>query len=281
MTPIDREHGPEDDAQRFERLLLDSARADALPRDVSGAWASFSATLLSVGELTTASASAGAARLRPPSADTDASALGGGTRALALKWLVVGALAGSALTAFTLDGARAWRTRDSATVASVSPVTSVAPPVQPASVAPAAVVPQVVGDSSSGRATLEAERVRPRHVPKATAASVPTALPSANRGNSVENPLERPHSTLGAQVALLDAARTAAAAGAFGEALSLIERYRHDFPTGELAPDAEVVAIEALAAQSDDDALRERVARFLARYPADPHVARVKALAGR
>jgi hypothetical protein len=281
MIPIDREQGPEDDAQRFERLLLDSARADALPRDVSDAWASFSASLLSVGELTTASASAGGARLRAPSANVGASALGGGTRALALKWLVVGALAGSALTAFTMDRARAWWTRGSATVASISPVTSVTPPVQPASVAPAAAIPQIVGDSSSDRAALEAERVQPRHVPKATAASVPAVLTSANRGNSAENPLERPHSTLGAQVALLDAARTAAAAGAFGEALSLTDRYQREFPTGELAPDAEVVAIEALAAQGDDDALRERVARFLARYPADPHVARVKALAGR
>jgi hypothetical protein len=64
-----------------------------------------------------------------------------------------------------------------------------------------------------------------------------------------------------------------------GEALRLADQYRTDFPNGELAPEAEVVAIEALAARGDSVALAESSTRFLARHPSDPHVARVKALA--
>ncbi|HWZ89226.1 MAG TPA: hypothetical protein VNW92_10260, partial [Polyangiaceae bacterium] len=99
--------------------------------------------------------------------------------------------------------------------------------------------------------------------------------------HSSEAPDSTRSSTLGAQVALLDASRTAIAAGAFGEALRLTEQYQRDFPAGELTPDAEVVALEALAARGDRDELAVRAARFLARYPADPHAARVKALAER
>ena len=64
-----------------------------------------------------------------------------------------------------------------------------------------------------------------------------------------------------------------------GEALRLADQYRSDYPNGELAPEAEVVAIEALAARADQPALAARAARFLARCPSDPHAARVKWLA--
>jgi outer membrane protein assembly factor BamD (BamD/ComL family) len=64
-----------------------------------------------------------------------------------------------------------------------------------------------------------------------------------------------------------------------GEALRIADQYRTDYPNGELAPEAEVVAIEALAARGDQPALAARAARFLARYPSDPHAARVGWLA--
>ena len=66
------------------------------------------------------------------------------------------------------------------------------------------------------------------------------------------------------------------ASGAFAEALRLADRYRVDFPDGELSPEAEVVAIEALVAEHARQAASARAARFLARYPGDPHAARVK-----
>ena len=85
-----------------------------------------------------------------------------------------------------------------------------------------------------------------------------------------------PHSTLAAQVSLLDTARSALAAGAYAEALSLAERYRTEFPNGELAPEAEVVAIETLVERAERQPAALRAARFFARYPGDPHSARVK-----
>ena len=87
-------------------------------------------------------------------------------------------------------------------------------------------------------------------------------------------------STLAAEVSRIDTARAANATGEYDEAIRLIQRYHRDFPEGALAPDADVVALEALAAKRDRGEIGRRAALFLARYPADPHAARVKWLAG-
>jgi outer membrane protein assembly factor BamD (BamD/ComL family) len=57
--------------------------------------------------------------------------------------------------------------------------------------------------------------------------------------------------------------------------------YHRDFPSGTLAPDAEVVAIEALVDMKDRTTMARRAARFLALYPTDPHANRVKRLAAK
>jgi TolA-binding protein len=80
-------------------------------------------------------------------------------------------------------------------------------------------------------------------------------------------------------VSRIDAARSANASGAYDEAIWLIARYHRDFPDGALAPDAEVVALEAVAAKRDRPETARRAALFLSRYPDDPHAARVKWLA--
>ena len=79
-------------------------------------------------------------------------------------------------------------------------------------------------------------------------------------------------------MAALDAARTALAVGANASALRQIEHYHRDFPAGELAADADVVAIEALAAEGDAVATKRAARRFLEQYPHDPHVARIREL---
>jgi outer membrane protein assembly factor BamD (BamD/ComL family) len=88
-------------------------------------------------------------------------------------------------------------------------------------------------------------------------------------------------STLDAEVAALDAVRTAISAAALHRALRLIEQYRLDFPRGELARDADVFEIETLVAQGEHREASSQAERFLARYPNDPHLARVKGLAAR
>jgi hypothetical protein len=86
-------------------------------------------------------------------------------------------------------------------------------------------------------------------------------------------------STLAAEVAALDAARAAAAAGRPDETLRLVGQYRYDFPDGELRADAEVVAIRALAGKGERAEAARLAARFLARYPDDPHAAEIRRLA--
>ncbi|MBN2196042.1 MAG: outer membrane protein assembly factor BamD [Polyangiaceae bacterium] len=103
--------------------------------------------------------------------------------------------------------------------------------------------------------------------------------PSFANGPAQEPDQDSP-STLGAEVARLDEARTASRAGDHGEAIRIVEDYRREFPNGALAPDAEVVALEALAKLGERAEVARRAARFLARYPNDPHAGRAKRLAG-
>jgi hypothetical protein len=238
MTTNDHEYSAE---QRFERLLIDSARNDELPNDVDAAWNRFGAALNGASLL--AAGAGGALAVRRAQ------------HWLAAKWLIWGALGGSALTALSLRPSH-----DSPS----GPVVVLSPPVA---------VPATASIAPSATIASEAPRQVPTPLPK----SKPAPHPARPRAPAVRSePAPSPSSTLSAQVALLDAARTAIAAGAFAEALRLSERYRADFPSGELAPEAEVVAIEALVERGQKVPAAERAARFFARYPGDPHTARVK-----
>jgi hypothetical protein len=252
MSPIDREQSPPEDPRGFEQWLLDSARADELPVDVSAAWARFGASLASVAGLAASGGAAvGAGGLRAAGAAGRVGVL----RAAAVKWLIVGAIVGSALTALIIRRGFVWQrgAKPGAGLSAPAPVLSV-------SAAP---------NASASPAVLPAVQEQE------LAVAPPRRALRAHRAGTASR------STLGAQVTLLDAARAAVAAGAFAEALRATDRFQREFPKGELAPDAEVVAIEALAAQGEREALSLRAGRFLARYPADPQAARVKALVHR
>jgi len=246
------------DDDQFERMLFDSAKRDEPAADVEAFWARLNTTINAVSQLSAASASAGGGL-----------AFGGRLyRAVAAKWLILGVIAGSAVTALTLTGAE-WQRAAVSRQQVVAPRNTVisapervAEPIQ--EIVPALEAPP---SPREGQAP----------VPQQRSASERGALRRSNRPKTVAN--SQPDSALGAQVALLDAAQTAVAAGMSGEALRLADQYRADYPNGELAPEAEVVAIEALAARGDRAALAARAARFLARYPSDPHAARVQWLA--
>jgi hypothetical protein len=131
--------------------------------------------------------------------------------------------------------------------------------------------PELLPDPSpqSARAPTPPELAPPR-------ASAPRR--AGERGTPPRAASERA-SRLAREVAALDAARASLAIGAAQSALRQIERYRAEFPAGELAADAEAVAIEALAAEGDHSALAQAAQRFLDRYPRDPHAPRVRELA--
>jgi outer membrane protein assembly factor BamD (BamD/ComL family) len=83
---------------------------------------------------------------------------------------------------------------------------------------------------------------------------------------------------LAAEVAALDAARGALDADAPDDALALLHRYLLGFPKGKLAPEAEVLAIEAYAKKGDRLLLTREATRFLDRYPKAPQRTRVEQL---
>jgi hypothetical protein len=243
----------------FERMLLQSARGDAPPDDGREAWVRFSGTLGALGSRPVSGDN--------PSGDHPSVARGAiwhsSARTVAMKWLLLGAIGGSAATAAIMLRVRTEATR--------APV--VQEPMPPANVvgksaAPSGAIAPDVAPPSVVTTLLSASAMHPRHAGRSHARARQDAI--APGGSE---------STLAAEVSRIDAARTANAAGDYDEAVWLIARYHRDFPDGALAPDADVVALEAIAAKRDRPETARRAALFLSRYPGDPHTEKVKWLA--
>jgi len=271
MSMFDRS---KQDDRDFERSLLASARHDPLPPDVEGAWSKFAGAM----SLATLSAESDSelSHGQPPGrtatagrlvADTGARVVRGGT----ITWLIVGAIGGSCVTGLILRGGRGSEFRFKAPVAA---------PLVPFPVAAAEATARQPAQLSEPPISekLAPARSVTKPAPRVvhgwrTASRAPDLTPVS--GAAVVS------STLAAEVAQLDAARSASRGGDFAEAVRLVDRYHRDFPSGSLAPDAEVVAIEALVDMKDRIAISRRAARFLALYPTDPHAKRVKRLAAK
>lgn len=254
----------------FERRLIDSASGDSAPAGArKAAWLRFSATLVATAALP------GASKPLLPAPSSGRTGL-----LTAAKWLVIGAVAGSSLTAVWL---RASHSPQHIAVQSGAPTARVQPDSaepsvheQPLSAAEAATEPRAQevrrrDTSEPDRVNDESGTVRARRGSlkrTATRSLLAPELPSA--------PTE---SNLGREVSLLDRARKASLAGAFSDAVRQIEQYHREFPDGELAADAEVIAIDALDAAQRKTELVQRAARFLSRYPGDPHAPHVQSLA--
>lgn len=88
-------------------------------------------------------------------------------------------------------------------------------------------------------------------------------------------------STLPAEIAALDAVRRAIAEGAYERALRTADAYPRDFPNGQLGADADALAVDALTAAGSRAAASAPGERFLAKYPNDPHAARIRLLIAR
>jgi len=256
---------------RFERALLESARDDAAAPgpDVDAAWQRFAASLNALGAST--SESDGAASALQTGAP-ELPALAQARRLHAAKWTLIGAAFGSALTVLTVLALRGDRLTAPATPAAVQPG---AVHVSPARSEPTDATSAAAQPATSAGPPAQSQ-LAPAAAPPAgaSAAALPTRVPAVTNRARAANA----ESALRAQVALLDAARKHAAAGDHRAALRVVERFEREFPHGQLAPDAQVVAIQALAAQGDRDQLTIRAARFLAAHPLDPHAAQVRHL---
>jgi hypothetical protein len=228
----------------FERALIDSARGDDLPHaGVEPAWARLASQLAVVSAALPVGRGAGApsagALLQSPTV----------ARGAAAKWFLVGALGGTLVTAGLVE----WRHPRAA--APLAAERTAAPALE------AQLVREPTAVRIAGPEIDEGPAQRPRPAPTRSG-------PRPRRQLAAIAP-----STLAAEVAALDAVRRASAAGRQDEALRLLDRFQYDFPEGELAADAEVVAINALAAKGDAADATQRAQRFLARFPNDPHAA--------
>jgi hypothetical protein len=247
----------EESDEEFERSLLASAEGDE-PAVGSNerAYAHFvaAAGLLATG--------AGVAARNHAAAQVAARSA---KLAFGSKCALVGVLGGSALTFAWFGGAPPAPSLDArasasvpalvippsaSVVAAVAAAPTSAPPPPPAAVARA--------DAATPAPSIEARA--PRSTPPLAAAS-PSA-PSAEA------------SSLSAEVAALDRARAALVTSP-REALALVARYRQAFPRGKLRPEADVLAIEAHAANGETARAAAAAAAFLHAHPNAPQRDRV------
>jgi hypothetical protein len=89
-----------------------------------------------------------------------------------------------------------------------------------------------------------------------------------------------PASDLRAEIALVDAARTAVAAGADDRALVLLQHYEASYPTGTFRPEVGALRIEALAHLGHTARARMLARKFIAAHPDSPLVDRVARVSG-
>jgi hypothetical protein len=261
----------------FERRLLESARVDARPREVGEAWARFAGRLRILVPDPSNDFGRPGGRLPEP-ATVAAPAVGiRAARDTAVKWLLLGAIGGSGLTAGLMIERRQPKFDRPAAQSEAAPS-------------------RQVDDSTraSGSAiSLSDERARAletvqeprtgkeisRLAPRGGRAARRTEATSRDRSKQQEHIASLASSTLAAEVSRIDSARIAISMGDYDETMRLIERYHRDFPNAALAPDADVVALEAAAMKRDPGEIARRAQSFLSRYPGDPHAARVRRLA--
>jgi hypothetical protein len=93
-------------------------------------------------------------------------------------------------------------------------------------------------------------------------------VPSAEPFTSAPaNPVASPTSSLAAERAILDPARTALGRGDGVSALEAVRAHERRFPSGALVEEREAIAIQALVLVGKKDEARSRGARFMTRYP--------------
>ena len=177
-----------------------------------------------------------------------------------LKWVGVGSVLAGLIAGGAMY-ARSDRTGERA-----APGARLSPPDQAAAASP----------SQAPASQREPASTTLVSAPVASAPSASAVAPSgATRTRS-----SSPGSALSDQIASLDRVRAALAAGDSSRAVQLVDDYERRFPRGAFFQEAEMLRIEALVREGNRDAASSAADRFLATYPASPHIARLRALTG-
>lgn len=104
----------------------------------------------------------------------------------------------------------------------------------------------------------------------------PRPAPSA----SGPRPSSRSASMLASEILILDGARRSLLGGDPAAALALLDRHAREFGDGQLAHEAAVLRVEALARRGDREGATAAARRFLRAHPNSPHAERIEAAAG-
>ncbi len=180
---------------------------------------------------------------------------GGVALSLTTKALLV-----TTLLAGTAIGVNHFRAHEAPTPAKAAP-RAVTTAEAPAALAPpaASAAPPSLAVEALPVATIDPSRTARHHADPAPSSAPPPALAQ--------------------QIAELDRARGALAAGDAPGAERLALACERRFPDGALRQEAEVVRIDAIARQGDADRARRAAESFLAKYPGSPHAAHVRTFA--
>jgi hypothetical protein len=285
MADWDGDDRASESAAAFEKWLLDAAGSDGPPPEAAkAAWAQFARA-------------AGAVSPREPQGGPAATTAAAASRASAAKWIGVGAVCGTILggllAAFVLRaGAESEPGRSESRAVSIAETpaggaSGASPPEL--EVPPRLALPPAGSDDGKDSDNRGVSRHRASGAelsPRAPHARVrrdterrARALPMPAASDDAAGAAGARASSLDREVALLDAIRVANASGNSARALELVARYRSEFEDGELARDADVFEIEALASEGERARVAQAARAFLSRYPGDPHTERVRALA--
>lgn len=147
--------------------------------------------------------------------------------------------------------------------------------IEARSAAPRAEVTQVARRTRVLERAVAAEQyVIVEAVPEEEATVTEVPAPEAA---PVVAPESTPDAAVPSEVSLLADARAALAASP-ARALRLLEEHRRAYPSGALAQERDVMAIEAFAALGRSDVVVKRAERFLAAHEGSAHTARLRIL---
>jgi hypothetical protein len=238
-----------DEGTEFERDLLASARLDA------GSARGLDRTLAAMTGASTAAASVG----------VSAAGTSLGHAAVLVKWIglaaVVVGISASALSHSGIPTGNRSEGADAvvATSPAVNATVAAGVEVEPAAIPPSGSRPPSSEPSGTGTGLTRGRSVGSE---RAGAAEPPPRLPS----------------TLDAEVSALHDVREALSRGDTLSALRQLDAFDHSFPRSQLAEEAVVLRIDALARHGDRIAAGELARRFLSAHPTSAHAPRLRAL---
>jgi hypothetical protein len=198
-----------------------------------------------------------------------------GRRAVMLKAAGGLIVVSAAVIALLSGGARKSNSAEQAAAPLAMQPTSTAPTsTAPTSTAPTSTAPTSTAPTSTAPTIAAPEAAAPIALALPPDASVPSKR--ARKAAALENGAD-----LSEQLRLIDAARSAVAAGNAGAASAALTSYRTRFPRGPFGQEAAVLQIQTLDLQGNRAEARARAQSFLARHPNSPHFSVVQRIAGR